>query len=73
MQAPFILTKVESYIIIIACGNKKLKVIPPYKIVVVHTYRTLRAASAIKIIPKIDANFFGILLAFFDEYNINYF
>ena len=26
-----------------------------------------------KIIPKIDANFFGILLVIFAEYNINYF
>jgi hypothetical protein len=26
-----------------------------------------------KIIPKIDAKKFGILLAFFAEYNINYF
>ena len=35
-------------------------------------YRTLRATSS-KIIPKIDAENFGILLAIFAEYNINYF
>ena len=35
-------------------------------------YRILGAASA-NIIPKIDAKHFGKLLAFFVEYNINYF
>ena len=38
MQAPLLITRSKNYIMI-ACGiRKELKVIPPYKIVVVHTY-----------------------------------